>query len=60
MSVMTAFAAALEEERFLAIAELRAAEATGDESAMATAAARLADLRELAARSLERLTPSPG
>ena len=60
MTVMTAFAAALEEERVLAVADLRSAEASGDESAMATAAARLADLRDLAARSLERLTPSQG
>lgn len=53
MTTVSAFVAALAEEHQLASAQLRAAEEAGDEVARAQALGRLADLQEIASRSLD-------
>lgn len=53
MTAVSAFVTALAEEHRLAHAELRVAEEEGDEERMAQALGRLADLQEIAARSLD-------
>jgi len=50
---VSAFVAALAEEHRLAHAELQAAEQTGDEVRRSLALGRLADLQEIASRSLD-------
>lgn len=53
MTTVSAFVAALAEEHRLAHSQLRAAEEAGDEELRAQALGRLADLQEIASRSLD-------
>lgn len=53
MTAVSAFMAALAEEHALARAELRCAEAAGDDALRLQALNRLADLQDIAARSLD-------
>lgn len=53
MKVVSEFIAALAAEHALAQAELRAAKANGDEARTAMALSRLADLQDIATRSLD-------
>ncbi|MDV3223049.1 hypothetical protein [Intrasporangium sp.] len=53
MTTVSAFVAALAEEHRLAHAELRAAEEAGDEERRTQALGRLADLQDIASRSLD-------
>jgi len=53
MTTVSAFVAALVEEHRLAHAELLAAEELGDNARRAQALGRLADLQEIASRSLD-------
>lgn len=53
MTAVSAFMAALAEEHALANAQLRSAEHSGDEARRVQALNRLADLQDIAARSLD-------
>lgn len=53
MTAVSAFMAALAEEHALARDELRSAEATGNDALRLQALNRLADLQDIAARSLD-------
>ncbi len=56
MTAVSAFMAALAEEHAIARAELHRAEDTGDDALRSQALNRLADLQDIAARSLDVVT----